>query len=508
MSTVIAQAAPFSGKAVARPAARALDRRGLLLIFAGIVLLLLVAAASVWQASRNAEALVVAQATRKMRTLASDMLMTATAAETAQRGFLLTLDPAYLAPLDQAEHDLPTLIAQAREQWPDDERLTLLSQAASAKLAELRRTTDLAADGQLPAALAIVKTNAGFANMASIRAITEQMAHEQDIRLIDQVARVSRGGRILVAIDFAGLVMVFGLAGLIALGLRSYLATLRAAQAEAAAAYAELEHNNDRLDEVVQLRTAALTAANEEVQRFAYIVSHDLRAPLVNIMGFTSELDQAVAILARHAVTPDAPADLREAAEEDIPEALGFIKSSTAKMDRLINAILRLSREGRRVLSPEQLDMAGLLGGLLATMQHQADSRGARVMLGSVPDLVADRLAVEQVFGNVIENALKYLKPGRPGEVRIQGRMAGGTALFDVSDNGRGIGKRDFERVFELFRRAGDQTVPGEGIGLAHVRALVRRLGGTIDCASEEGVGTTFTIRLPAIASYDRENLV
>ncbi len=74
-------------------------------------------------------------------------------------------------------------------------------------------------------------------------------------------------------------------------------------------------------------------------------------------------------------------------------------------------------------------------------------------------------------------------------------------ARFDIADNGRCIAPRDYERVFELFRRAGDQSVPGKGIGLAHVRALVRRLGGNIHCESQLGIGTTFSIRLPRPAA-------
>ena len=270
----------------------------------------------------------------------------------------------------------------------------------------------------------------------------------------------------------------------------------------------ELERNNERLDDIVRVRTADLTAANDEIQRFAYIVSHDLRAPLVNIMGFTSEMEQASAVVARYVVTEGASSELRQAATEDIPEALRFIRSSTSKMDRLINAILRLSREGRRVLSPEAIDMAGLFAGLVETMQHQAGSKDAEIVLQSVPDVVADRLAVEQVFGNLIDNALKYLRPQVPGKIVIGGERQGSMARYEISDNGRGIAPRDYERVFELFRRAGDQSVPGEGIGLAHVRALVRRLGGSIDCASTLGQGTVFTVWLPAIASHGSDHRI
>ena len=490
--------------AAARPAVQALNRGALLSVALAIALLLCIAGASVWQAERNAEALSVAQTARAKRSLTTDMLVSATAAETAQRGYLLTLDPDYLRPLNQAEVDLPKLVQRAQAEWPDERRLMLLGQAVTAKLAELRQTASLAQSGQLPDALAIVKTNAGAIDMDVIRRVTGDLARQEDVTVVGQMARVARGSRLLVAIDVAGLVMVFALAGLIALGLRSYLAALRGAQAQAAAAHDELERNNRQLDDTVRTRTAALTAANEEIQRFAYIVSHDLRAPLVNIMGFTGELEQAAAVLSR-GLAEDAPAELREAAQEEIPEALRFIKTSTAKMDRLINAILRLSREGKRSLSPERLDMAALLSALVETMRHQAGSKGAEVTLGAVPNLVADRLAVEQVFGNLLENALKYLLPGRPGDIRISGALEGRVARFDVGDNGRGIARRDYERVFELFRRAGDQSVPGEGIGLAHVRALVRRLGGSVDCESEVGAGSTFTVRLPAIAAYEKE---
>ena len=492
----------------ARPQARALDRSGLVAIAAGIIVLLVIAAASVWQAVSNEHAVAVARETRDQRALINDVILAATSAETSQRGYLLTLNPQYLEPLAKAETELPVLIAKARALWPGDQRLIVMSQAATAKLAELRVTASLAQAGQLPEALSIVRTNAGMTNMTVIRRVTDEIAADQDRRMLQQVGQASQGSRLLVTIDVAGLVMVFGLAGLIASGLRRYVAALRGAQEQARAANAALERNNSQLDATVRNRTAALTGANHEIQRFAYIVSHDLRAPLVNIMGFTSELEQATAVLSRHALAGEPPPALREAAQEDIPEALQFIKSSTAKMDRLINAILKLSRAGRRVLVSETLDMAALLEELAETMRHQAESKGARIVVGPLPGLVADRLAVEQVFGNIIENALKYLKPGRAGDIRIQGWQDGGTVRFEVSDNGRGIAARDYERVFELFRRAGDQSVPGEGIGLAHVRALVRGLGGSVDCTSELDVGTTFTVKLPATAIYEREALV
>lgn len=262
---------------------------------------------------------------------------------------------------------------------------------------------------------------------------------------------------------------------------------------------------NVDLERAVQARTAELTAANDEIQRFAYIVSHDLRSPLVNVMGFTSELEavraDVEAFIAEVAgKAPQIRTDaVRSAIETDLPEALGFIRASTQKMDRLINAILKLSREGRRVLAAEHVDMQALVETLRESHAHQLAEREVDIVVGALPPVRSDRLALEQIFGNIVENAVKYLVPARPGRVSITAVDAGPLVRYAVADNGRGIDPGDFERIFDLFRRAGRQDVAGEGIGLAHTRALVRRLGGTIEVASTPGEGSTFTITLPRV---------
>lgn len=240
---------------------------------------------------------------------------------------------------------------------------------------------------------------------------------------------------------------------------------------------------------------AELRESNEEIQRYAYIVSHDLRAPLVNVMGFTSELEatreEVRAALQGH---PQG-----ERIDTDMAEALGFIRAAITKMEGLIAAILKLSREGRRRFDAEPLDMTALLRGIADAHRHQAERRGATVAIApGLPTIVADRLAVEQIFGNLIDNALKYLDPARAGRIEVSAKLAPGRRVrFSVSDNGRGIAEKDHTRVFELFRRSGQQDQPGDGIGLAHVKALVRALDGRIELASKLGEGTTFTVTLP-----------
>ena len=261
----------------------------------------------------------------------------------------------------------------------------------------------------------------------------------------------------------------------------------------------ELHVLNQELETLVDERTAELQRANAEIQRFAYIVSHDLRSPLVNVMGFTSELDAARKVIGEHVLKDgeDVPHQVRLAVEEDLPESIGFIRSSTQKMDRLINAILRLSREGRRTLAPTRVAIGDVVRSIVESLQHRIDETGTRVELGELPVVETDKLAIEQILSNLIENALKYLQPGRPGEIRVAGEVKHGRALITVTDNGRGISARDHERIFDLFRRSGMQDQPGEGIGLAHVRALAYRLGGLVEVSSEEGQGSTFTVSLP-----------
>jgi signal transduction histidine kinase len=190
----------------------------------------------------------------------------------------------------------------------------------------------------------------------------------------------------------------------------------------------------------------------------------------------------------------------------DFSEALGFIKSSIGRMDRLISAILNLTREGRREFHPEKIDTRDFVEAIVSSLAHQAAEAQAEIHIEPLPAIISDRLALEQIFSNLIDNAIKYLKSGVPGVVRIRGRTKLGYAIFEISDNGRGIDPKDHQRIFDLFRRAGTQDKPGQGIGLAHVRALVRRLGGTMSVSSELNAGSTFTITLPITWNASNRN--
>ncbi len=246
-----------------------------------------------------------------------------------------------------------------------------------------------------------------------------------------------------------------------------------------------------------------LTEVNEELKNFAYIISHDLRAPLVNIKGFSEELSRSL-----QEINPCFQKHLPMLEEterrtiapiltKDVPEALAFIGSSVNRMDTLIQAVLKLSRAGRRKLIPERVSVYDLVQIILRSLGHQITSRHICVSLNGLPVVVADRIAMEQIFGNLIDNAVKYLDPGRNGELEVSSESTEGEIIFHVRDNGRGIAHEDIPKVFDIFRRVGRQDVPGEGMGLSYVKTLVRLQGGRIWCESEIGRGTTFSFTLP-----------
>lgn len=258
-----------------------------------------------------------------------------------------------------------------------------------------------------------------------------------------------------------------------------------------------------RAEEKLQRYSEELQDINDELKSFAYIVSHDLRAPLINIKGFASELDLAlkdVIPLLEHVVPTldDREGErVRRALRQDAPEALGFISSSVSRMDSLINAVLKLSYLGRREIRLETVSVTPVVNLILKSLQHQLEQRNVTVTVGELPEIIMDKTALEQIIGNLLDNAVKYLAPERPGRIEVSAHEAEAGTTLRISDNGQGIAPRDMAKIFELFRRANSQDTQGEGMGLAYVKTLVRRFGGRIECESEPGTGTTFSVFIP-----------
>ncbi|CAN5285456.1 CHASE3 domain-containing protein [soil metagenome] len=467
----------------------------------GFAALLAAGVAAVWTTMRNQAHTDMVNHTYTVKLAIAQTQTLIEQGETARRGYLLTGDVDYRRNYDIATMRTAPEIARFG-------RLTLDNPIQRRNLVRLRRFIDplvaqraetiaLVARGARAEAVRGFAAEKGARWMVHIRTILAAMSDEETRLLALRDSEQRNTVRAFYSVlAVAGILLV-----LVAL---LSIATVMCYTRDLAASRDTLRDFADSLEDLVADRTTELTRANEEVQRFAYIVSHDLRSPLVNVMGFTAELETATATITGliDRAERDAPEilteDVRLAAREDLPEAIGFIRTSTQKMDRLINAILKLSRQGRRGIAAEPLDTAALVATIRASVQHLLDERGAVIEVAEpMVDIVSDRLAVEQIFSNLIENAVKYLDPKRPGRIVVRGRREGSRAIFEVEDNGRGIAPSDHARIFDLFRRSGTQDQPGEGIGLAHVRALAYRLGGTIDVASELGRGSTLRINLP-----------
>jgi signal transduction histidine kinase len=424
-------------------------------------------------------------------------------AESSQRGFLITRDEAYLEPYETArDHvnkalaDLETLLKSLDDRDASGP-LTELRSVAEQIFVELNQTIALTREGQNDEALAIVRDNSGLQLMDRARDIVAAEQEKLNDLRSQVVGALEDSARKLALLTSLGVfaVVVLSLAAVAQM-------TIHARQLNRA--HEELASINEALEERVRDRTKELRRANEEIQRYAYVVGHDLRAPLINIVGFTKELETAVQTIqaALDALTADRDnakvCEAARAVEEDVPEALRFIRASTGRMDKLLKAILDLSRLGRAPLRPEALDLAKLVEECIAAQRSLADQANANVSIeGVLPSIVGDRAALEQIVSNLLDNAVKYLSPMRCGDIIVRGRRDGAMVQLEFADNGRGIAQADQQRIFELFRRAGKQDRPGEGIGLAHVQSLVRRLGAEIAVTSDGVSGSTFTLTLP-----------
>ncbi len=479
---------------------RSLSRSITFLLLGAIVLLLGVNLGTFVMIRRTSDFNDTVEQIQAARRASRTVLLTVLDAETGQRGFILTARAEFMRPYTEARTRLPEVLEILREAAADDPDIAVragrIETLAQAKVDELERTINLARTGRAGEAIQVIRGQRGKILMDQLRDEVAAVDEIQETRLAFARRRSEWASGATVVVNALAAVLILVLAGISLWLIRRYIGEIQQARDQ-------VTKFNEGLEDKVRERTGALSRANEEIQRFAYIVSHDLRAPLVNVMGYTSEIDQAGKAMERQlaAVEKARPALLDPeaviAVREDVPEAIGFIRTSTEKMDRLINAILKLSREGRRTLVPEVLDMTRMVQAIADSVRHQTQAADAEIVVERLPILDSDRLSIEQVFGNLIDNAVKYLEPSRPGRIVVSGIEKPDGIEFRVSDNGRGIAGRDHERIFELFRRSGRQDRAGEGLGLAFVRNSVRRIGGEITVESELGQGSTFILTFP-----------
>ncbi len=245
----------------------------------------------------------------------------------------------------------------------------------------------------------------------------------------------------------------------------------------------EIRRLNQDLERRVQQRTSQLDAANKDLESFAYSVSHDLRAPLRAISGFSQ------IIASRY----------RDDLNEEGRHYFDNIVQASDQMGRLIDDLLQLSRLGRKAVCRELVSLTQVFADLHRKFQQHANDNQVHLQIPEQgPDVLSDHTLVTVILTNLIENALVYRQEGSDHEVTLRYEVEGENVTLSVSDNGIGIAPEYQDKIFEMFQRLhGQSEYPGTGIGLAMCRKASQLLGTRIQLESEEGKGSTFFLEIP-----------
>jgi light-regulated signal transduction histidine kinase (bacteriophytochrome) len=237
----------------------------------------------------------------------------------------------------------------------------------------------------------------------------------------------------------------------------------------------------------ILLRTRRLTqevsAANKELQQFAYVASHDLQEPLRMVTSFVQLLADRY----------------KGKLDKDADEFIGFAVDGATRMQALIEGLLDYSRVGTRAQEFAPTDAEAVMKHVKENLSVAIQESGAEITSDPLPTLMVDDVQFSQVLQNLVSNGIKFHGDGVRPEVHVSAEQKDGEWVFSVRDNGIGVAQEDTDRLFQIFTRlhAGDEY-PGAGIGLAVCKRIVERHGGRIWVESEVGKGSTFYFTLPA----------
>lgn len=413
----------------------------------------------------------------QLRSLAND-------AESGERGFLLSGDEHYLAPLEQASASLPGQIASCLRSANDlpgfDGQVRTIAELVRKRFEEANRVLTVERTSGLPAAVALTTSGESEQTMNNIRRAVSRfqtnLNKEQDATL-DSERALNRSAFFFFVIGTIVMVIVL---------LWLYNAVLSYLYARDAA-HAQLQLLNAELETRIEERTRELQQSNQELQQFAYVASHDLQEPLRTITSFTQLL------ASRYKGKLDGDAD----------EFIGYIVTSSRRMTDLINGLLALVRLRKAGQPTAPVSFEKLLDEAVIALQAAIRESQAEIENGPLPALVVDQVQFSQVLQNLISNAIKYRSEQAP-RIRIEAKRDSSNWVFSVSDNGRGFNPQFAERIFGLFQRLHTRDVEGTGMGLSIARRVVERHGGRMWAESKEGAGSTFYFSLPVSLESSR----
>jgi signal transduction histidine kinase len=417
-------------------------------------------------------------------------------AETSQRGYLITGNAGYLQTHRRMLSDISPELERLLELVDDNPQ-----QSARALELKLNIEARVQTFGQViaayetrgfKAAQELVVQDTGRRQTLQIHHSIDSIgALAQEHLVRDQQLQAAAEARLRHSIAALALVLLAALSLIYALVARSVTAARRAEnllnrinvalETRVIERTTELEERSRQLEE----RSAQLEKTNQQLESFSYSVSHDLRAPLRAISGFSQ-------ILARRH---------RNELSEEGRHFLDNVVDASAHMGRLIDDLLSYSRLGRNALVLKPVALGQILHQIGTTLHPRIVETGASLHIpDDLPVVTGDDTLLTQIFTNLIDNALTYRKPGETAQVSLQWRHAGdGQVVISVADKGIGIAAEHFEKIFSVFQRLHSQDeYPGTGIGLAVVQKSVDMLDGKVWLESTPGSGTTFYLQLPA----------
>lgn len=244
-----------------------------------------------------------------------------------------------------------------------------------------------------------------------------------------------------------------------------------------------------------------IMAKNKEMENYLYVASHDLRSPLVNIQGFSQRLkpqvDSIKKLVTDKRVEPEILHQLANITDESIPKTLNFILTNVEKMDTLINGLLQLSRTGRVKMNIKKIDMNKLLAKILQSLDFQIKETNCEIHIDPLPECYGDEALLDQIFANIISNALKYKDAGRALKITVSAKYVNNKVVYAIRDTGKGIVQKYLDKIWDVFYRVDPRSgKSGEGIGLSLVKRIAEKHKGKAWAESVENKGSVFYIEL------------
>ncbi|MBI9017411.1 MAG: PAS domain S-box protein [Phycisphaerae bacterium] len=263
---------------------------------------------------------------------------------------------------------------------------------------------------------------------------------------------------------------------------------------------AELDRINLGLEREKLLKD--LASKNNDLENIIYISSHDLRTPLINIQGYSREIDKDIQglgnIIQNQNISQDSTEESFESIQARLNESLQYIESSTAQMDTLLTGLLKLCRISRAPSDIRTVNVNKIITNIIDTLQYRITRFDVEVKKEKLPSCIADYNQLSQLITNLIENAIKYRHPDRKLEININGSKEGDSSIYRIKDNGLGISANHIDKIFELFyRNAKSKKNKGDGLGLTIASKIAKNLNGSISVNSELEIGSEFIVTMP-----------